>query len=203
MRTARMVTIGTAVLAAVLLAGCAPTSQPTVMQTTTPTHTPTATATPTPTPTPSATSTLTLSADQEAALAQTRGFLVALDKLGTRPASEFSQKVITKALQPYATGPIITTYLDGLRARSEEGIHVEGDVREVWADVAEPNALDGVASIEVTVCRDQRAIQAVDANGKAVDKDYPDFVRYSFEMRDEEGTFKVWQVKSGGESCDR
>lgn len=201
MRTAPMLTIGSATLAAMLLAGCtpAPTQGPTV----TPTQTAAATPSRTPTPTPSPTPTPTLSADQKAALSQTRGFLSADERLSARPASEFSQKLITEALQPYATGPIITSMLDGYRDRAEKGIHVVGETLEVWAEVAEPTHPDNTTSIEVTICRDQRETRALDAKGRVVDQDHPDFVRLSFEMQDVDGAFKVWQVRSGGESCDR
>lgn len=201
--------IGPACLLAALLAGCTGTLEPTASQNGTPTHTAaTATSTPAPTtsgsPTPTPTPSPTLNADQELALSQTRGFLAALDKLGARPASKFSQKVVTEALRPYATGDIITTYLDGLRDHAEEGIRLAGTVNEVWADVAEPARHETVTSVEVTVCRDQRALQALDPKGNVVDKGFPDFLRYSFEMRDvDDGVFKVWRVTNLGESCDR
>lgn len=207
----RMLTIGTAWLLAALLSGCTAAPEPSASQNGTPS--PTATTTPTPTtpgsstPTPSGTtptSTSALSADQELALSQTRGFLAALDKLGARPASRFSQRVVTEALEPYATGDIITTYLDGLRDHAEEGVHLAGTVNEVWADVAQPSRHDSVTSIEVTVCRDQRALRALDPKGNVVDKGFPDFLRYGFEMRGvDDGVFKVWRVTNLGESCDR
>lgn len=207
MHTARTLTIGTAALVAVLLAGCTPAPGPTRTPTPTPTQTATATATATPTPTATPTDTPTptpsLSSDQQAALAQARGFAEALRQLGERPASEFSQKVITEALQPYATGPIITGYLDGFRVRADEGIHNEGEAVELWADVGAPTHPDDMTSIVVTICRDQRAVRAVDGRGEFVDKGYPDFLRYGYEMRDVDGVFKVWQVDNLGESCDR
>jgi hypothetical protein len=198
---------------AALLSGCTTAPEPSASPngplsptaaTATQTPTPTTPGSSTPTPSGTPTSTTALSADQELALSQTRGFLAALDKLGARPASKFSQKAVTEALEPYATGDIITTYLDGLRDHAEEGIHLAGTVHEVWADVAQPSRSDSMTSIEVTVCRDQRALRALDPKGNVVDKGFPDFLRYGFEMRGvDDGVFKVWHVTNLGESCDQ
>lgn len=123
--------------------------------------------------------------------------------VGARPASEFSQKAITEALQPYATGPIISTFLDGYRDRAEKGLHVVGHRPEVWAEVASPTNPDGTTSIEVTICRDQRAVEVLDEKGKVQPDEYPDFLSRRWEMRKVEGVFKVWQGDTLAESCDR
>lgn len=209
MRPKHMLVIGSAAILVAVTAGCASTPDPSMSPSATPTQTstarpspkPTASATHTPSPSPSVAP--TLSGDQEAALAQARGFLAADEKLSARPASKFSQKVITETLEPFATGPIITSMLDGYRDRADEGLHVVGETLEVWVDVAEPTHSDDMTSIEVAVCRDQRQTQAVDGKGRVVDKDHPDFVSLSLELRDVDGVFKVWQIRSLGESCDR
>jgi hypothetical protein len=209
MRHKQRLAIGSAATLLAVAAGCASTPEPapsptvptTAPSTASPTLTPT--SSPAQAPSPSVSVTPALSGDQEAALGQARGFLAADEKLSARPASKFSQKLITETLAPFATGPIITSMLDGYRDRADEGIHVVGQTLEGWADVAAPTRPDNTTSIEVVLCRDQRETQAVNGNGKVVDKDHPDFVRLGLEMRDVAGAFKVWQIRSLGESCDR
>ena len=179
-------------------------AEPTV--TPTPSTTEPTVSTPTPTPSETTTPTPTMSAEQEAALSQTRSLLTAADKLATRPAKEFSQRVITETLQPFMTGEMLTFYLNGFRDLADRGVHERGSAVEVWSEAAAPTKPEeGVVSVLVTVCRDQRGVEVVDAKGNVQKDDYPDFLATSFDMRDvgPKNTFVLWQDAFVSDSCDR
>ena len=186
----------------VVVAGCqsaAPTPAPTPASASAPVPVP-ASASPSPTPSPSPSlspvASATWTADQQTAVAKARDYLELQD---------------TQCKDPRVTSPDPSTVArDGalvvarkiLGEMRGRGLHMTGDAVYLFPVVGPAQTSGGVKSVEMQVCADVRAVDAVDKNGKSgVSPDRPPVVPIALRVTwFDDGVF-VTDRRNGEHSC--
>lgn len=181
-------------LAALGLAACTtatPTTQPSATATSV---AQTASATPTGAPSPSP----TMDADQAAAIEVVEQYSEVMVKIRANPA-KYDQYKMIELLKPLAYDDMIQANLNGIRTWRNNGWRDEGTVHTISTSAGEATEIAGGSTrVVITMCKDQREVEVVDAKGKKVTAkaaQFPDFLQNTYEMRKQaSGTFKLWEL---------
>ena len=119
-------------------------------------------------------------------------------KIRANPA-KYDQYKMIELLKPLAYDDMIQANLNGIRTWRNNGWRDEGTVHTISTSAGEATEIAGGSTrVVITMCKDQREVEVVDAKGKKVTAkaaQFPDFLQNTYEMRKQaSGTFKLWEL---------
>lgn len=194
---------GTAAVALMVLAGCAPVSGPSPSGS--PTLPPSPTATSSPSSTASPTPTSTWSPEQAAAVDAVERFLAATNKILSDPSS-FTSDEMTELLSKSSGGEAMTASVGSFATMREKGYRLEGSAIALSMIATEAVDSGRGTEVHVTVCMDQTSLKAVDKNGDPVTEEryqYPDHLLRQLSVRQPDGqtAFLVFGFQTVAGEC--